>query len=801
MAETWTINQITEKAQRTTSAHPKQKPEDIPDVVEDKFFYDRVGELSSKPRLERPNTASRDEQLAEINAVLSKEISDLKEQLEKERRALENEKQRKEHEKKNDKIKELQNALQEKEAAKKDRQRIFNDIHVIDHSSLDIFLVENFLLKSHDKIVQFLKGIKATPFALYGIPNMNIRKTHDGFVASVTGVTKHHDYFKEVFLRLSMLSNVTKSSQEYYNHTLQTSINRSVAAMDSETSSSRDWDTFKRIYRKIADDQRVTIRAVFNEEVIKKSEDSISQCITDSKFQASKVLKQYTRTYSDSQPFNEQLENSKFIALKEFINDQVYNQNQKGMKTPSEKSVRVLKKFINDVEKDVRHNPIYKGFEKPAMRNLIQALRRIRVYHQSFLLQLPLFESSEELLKKIQDNVVLSISTSTGSGKSTLLPALLVAEGYDNVLVTQPRRLPCTAISQRVNETMVHPGDSYKIAGWAVSGDSRNRNAQIKYLTDGLLKESLLHENTFFGKYVKSKKKLVLFIDEVHERSINIDICLALIARILTKRSDIRSKIKIIISSATLDPKVPELFRNIPEVRFDEFKAPFLGVLHKIDKFSQPNRNILDLVQELCQKRKRNEQILCFVNSVSEVKECCQLLAEISRKTLIAAPLIQAQQADDQQKFIENQSIFFATTVAETSLTFPSLKYVIDTGLINTPIFNPDKNQTTLVEVRAAESTIKQRLGRLGRTAPGEYYSIYDFKPEDKKYPTPQICQSDLAPVEFMLRRSTLRCGLEEMLKYLPNPPEKKLIDRAIRELQRLSKYYIIRYNYCTSIC
>ena len=199
----------------------------------------------------------------------------------------------------------------------------------------------------------------------------------------------------------------------------------------------------------------------------------------------------------------------------------------------------------------------------------------------------------------------------------------------------------------------------------------------------------------------------------------------------------------------------------------------------------------LDLVQELCKKRQRHDQILCFVSSVAEVNQCCRLLEEISHGTITAFPLIQSQSAVDQQKNIEQGSIFFSTTVAETSLTFPSLKYVIDTGMINIPVYDFDKKQTILMEVRAAESTIKQRLGRLGRTKPGEYYSLYDFKVEDKKYPTPQICQSELVNVEFSLRKSTIKNGLNYMKKFLPDPPRCQAINAAIEELKRLRKFYL----------
>ncbi|CAF4184634.1 unnamed protein product, partial [Rotaria sordida] len=199
-------------------------------------------------------------------------------------------------------------------------------------------------------------------------------------------------------------------------------------------------------------------------------------------------------------------------------------------------------------------------------------------------------------------------------------------------------------------------------------------------------------------------------------------------------------------------------------------------------------KNVLDIVQELYKKRQRHDQILCFVNSVSEVNQCCRLLTEISGGTILAYPLIQSQQASTQKSFIEHGSVFFSTTVAETSLTFPSLKYVIDMGMINIPVYDYQSKKTTLKEVRAAESTIKQRLGRLGRTKSGEYYALYDFDPKDKPFPIPQICQSDLVNIEYSLRKSHLQNGLNDLKQFLPDKPTQELIDSTIQELRLLSK-------------
>ena len=377
-------------------------------------------------------------------------------------------------------------------------------------------------------------------------------------------------------------------------------------------------------------------------------------------------------------------------------------------------------------------------------------------------------------------------------GKSTLLPALLIAEGYDKVIVTQPRRLPCSLISDRVNQIMLTDTNlnAKKLAGWAVSGDERNARAKILYLTDGLLKERLLHDKKFITTNANVNKSTVIFIDEVHERSVNIDLCIALIAQMLTNNQRLTSKIKVIISSATLHPSVPTLFRQIQHIKVSEFSIPSMNTLYPVQIFKRPNANILNVVQELYHKRRRQEQILCFVNSASEVNQCCRLLSQISQNTIVAYPLAQAQSSALQQEYLEKGCIFFSTTVAETSLTFPSLGYVVDTGMINIPVYDILSKRTILKEIPAAESTIKQRFGRLGRTQPGEYYALYSFDPKHKPFPTPQICQSDLITIEFSLRKSPLQNGLDYMKKFLPEKPRQEVIDFTNQELERMGNLY-----------
>lgn len=419
---------------------------------------------------------------------------------------------------------------------------------------------------------------------------------------------------------------------------------------------------------------------------------------------------------------------------------------------------------------------LHVGHEFKHFNMIPSLLQRVHIYCRCCQLNLPLFDASINLLDNIERYTVVAISTGTGSGKSTLMPALLAADNYDKIFVTQPRRLPCNLLSTRVNSCIT------SISGWAVSG-SRSVNAThspILYLTDGLLKEYLLYrENDIIRQANRARRALVFFVDEVHERSINIDLCLALLARFLTVHPNMQTKVKIIISSATLDPDVSALFdpfQFYPETLITP-------ALHTV-KINSSDENMFDLIHRLAEDCSRSEQILCFVKSTVDVNQSIKLLSSIKQRG--SSPLVQSQSAAEQERLIQNKQIFFSTTVAETSLTFPCLKYVVDTGVINMPVYNSIEDSTVLREIPAAESTIKQRQGRLGRTQGGEYFSLYKHNPTDKKYPKPQICQSELSNIEFSLRRSPLKQGLNYLKQWLPNPPDDLVIKLAIERLRDL---------------
>ncbi|CAF1611893.1 unnamed protein product, partial [Adineta ricciae] len=759
-------------------------PQSVSTFHETKSAVDHKQLFAIRAELEKKAQMNHDleEQLKRANEHMNKCLQESKEKSEKQKQDFENLRE---------KIRFLNNEQQKLLEEKNHLQNIEKAIISNHYHNVESEIVQDFLTPRYSSILDYLKltkiPLKNCP--LDNIVKMSFQQTARTYTVTLVGFDAHHQRFKAILTQIRYLLRLQQSAKQFYqkkSDKITNSVKRILLQVRPRT---QLWKEYHRLLLKLFNDQSQVYVTAFDKYINEIAKSLPEQMIFNDSNGVKQEIFSKTEDFMKKHSLLNQSQTFKEQALEQFIKENVLLQKNHLEKQPTKKSISTLEYFIEKIRNTLKTNAQFHGHEVKHYNQIPSLLQRLMIYYCSFKIQLPLFESAEELLSKIEHNVVTTIATSTGSGKSTLLPALLAAEGYDKILVTQPRRLPCTLIAERVNETMTTGKDSLssKFAGWAVSGANSNPNAQVLYLTDGLLKEYLLYDENFIRRDTNINKSVVFFIDEVHERSVNIDHCLALLARILKIHPDLRLRMKIIISSATLDKTVPALFRQISDVKLSEFQMPQMGTLYPVTKCFRPNENVLNIVQELYVKeRRRYDQILCFVSSVFEVTECCRLLKDITGGAIIAYPLIQSQQASEQQTFIDHGSVFFSTTVAETSLTFPQLKYVVDTGFINIPVYDPKSKRTILQTVRAAESTIKQRLGRLGRTQPGTYFALYDFKVEDKPFPTAQICQSDLMNIEFSLRKSPLKKGLNYMKEFFPDKPSQQTIDHTIKELKQL---------------
>lgn len=686
------------------------------------------------------------------------------------------------------------------DAIKREKDQLHKLIKTTQYTNIDRSMVLDLFVPKQTFILQQIRNQsqKCDDFLLEKLPQMDFAEQDSNFLIQLTGLNEHHHIFKEILQRLLLLAKANRSGIAFYHRHLNRLVRSINAKLFRVKPNTIYWKHYSQIFYQLLKAEITKLDEEFQQAIQSNTQTKSEKIIREKSVSPWNIVRKFTDKIKANDLLMKEIERLKYQAFEQFIQLNVSAQQLKLDRKPSEKSVETIQYFLNEMKRTLQQYP---GYEQENFNSIPALLERIMIYYCCFTLQLPLYESSKKLLNDIEESTVLTISTSTGSGKSTLLPPLLIAAGYDKVLVTQPRRLPCRLISKRVNETMITDRNrsGLKLAGWAISGEAENTNAKILYLTDGLLKERLLNDRNFLTKKTTIRKSIVIFIDEVHERSANIDLCLALIARMLARKQWIISKIKVIISSATLDPSVPRLFAEIPHVQLRAFDMISKNTLYPIEDIERANANILDVVQEILEKRERKDQILCFMSSTSDVHRCCALLNKISGKTISAYPLTQSQPAGEQEEALEKGCVFFSTNIAETSLTFSSLKYVVDTGMINVPIFHIDSRKLILTENPAAHSNIRQRRGRLGRTQSGAYYSLYDPKTPRRDYPIPQISQSDLLSLEFSLRKSPLRIGLDGMKEFLPEKPNHATIFYTTSILESMGNYIlsiIISYGF-----
>lgn len=347
--------------------------------------------------------------------------------------------------------------------------------------------------------------------------------------------------------------------------------------------------------------------------------------------------------------------------------------------------------------------------------------------------RLPLFARSVEMIASLRDNRVVSLATSTGTGKSTIFPILLIAAGVaTRVAVTQPRRMARFVAAQF----------GAKMCGFEMAGKAHQPSAPVVYMTDGLLRARLAKKSvtTCFD---------VVMLDEIHERGVQSDLCVALMAQHMVAGA-IDSK--LVLCSATLDPSVLAPFKATGA-------AAALGVVENSVTVASPFRVTVDTdfvgahavsaVVECAKRAKRGEQVLCFLPSSADVRVAVQVCA--TQHSLIAKPLVSGRHIDERE--LNETKVFFSTTVAETSITLPHLAFVVDSGRIVVPRFNIDDRVVRLTPVNAPRSTLTQRRGRLGRSRNGVYVPLYDDAAVQRpEFATPKIRDSDLLRHEFALR-------------------------------------------------
>jgi ATP-dependent helicase HrpA len=403
---------------------------------------------------------------------------------------------------------------------------------------------------------------------------------------------------------------------------------------------------------------------------------------------------------------------------------------------------------------------------------------------------LPITGHADEIVDAIQNNQVVVIAGETGSGKTTQLPKLCLraGRGLDGWIgCTQPRRIAARSIASRLTEEMdtemgEHVGYQVRFQGKV------NTHSYIKLMTDGILLAEVQRDR-FLNAYD------TLIIDEAHERSLNIDFLLGYLRQLLPRRKDL----KLIVTSATIDTGLfSRHFNDALVIEVSGRSYPVEVRYHPIETEKRDNtdvivdsrdmqQSILEAVDEITRHDKGD--ILIFMSGERDIRETADFLQKHHPSNSEILPLYARLSSKEQDKVFKpkgnKRRIVLATNVAETSLTVPGIRAVIDPGVARLNRYSVRSKVQRLHIEAISQASANQRKGRCGRIGPGlciRLYSENDFL-QRAEFTQPELLRSALSTV--ILRMLDLRLGAIEDFPFLEAPDDKAIND-GFRELEEL---------------
>lgn len=403
---------------------------------------------------------------------------------------------------------------------------------------------------------------------------------------------------------------------------------------------------------------------------------------------------------------------------------------------------------------------------------------------------LPVTARKDDIAEAIRDNQVVIIAGETGSGKTTQIPKICLELGRGRrgfIGHTQPRRIAARTVAERIAAELDQKiGES---VGYAIRFDDRvSETTAVKLMTDGILLAEMQRDR-FLNKYD------TIIIDEAHERSLNIDFLLGYLKRLLPKRPDL----KVIITSATIDPEsfaahfadadgnpapiIEVSGRTYPvEIRYRPLEFEAGGKVVDQD----PLDGLTEAIEELM--REGSGDILCFFPSERDIRDAMEAIEGKKWKNVEVTPLFGRLSNQEQHRvFSEHRGrrIVLATNIAETSLTVPGIRYVVDTGTARISRYSTRTKVQRLPIEPISQASANQRSGRCGRVADGiaiRLYSEQDFESRPE-FTDPEILRTNLASV--ILQMVSLKLGDIEQFPFI-QPPEHKAIRDGLTLLHEL---------------
>ncbi|WP_100658249.1 ATP-dependent RNA helicase HrpA [Alteromonas flava] len=394
---------------------------------------------------------------------------------------------------------------------------------------------------------------------------------------------------------------------------------------------------------------------------------------------------------------------------------------------------------------------------------------------------LPVSREKEAIQAAIANHQVVIIAGETGSGKTTQLPKMCLEMGLGTrgmIAHTQPRRLAARSVASRIAEELNSPIGEH--VGFKIRfSDTVSDASYIKLMTDGMLLAEMQNDR-FLNQYD------AIIIDEAHERSLNIDFLLGYLKQLLAKRPEL----KLIITSATIDPeRFSKHFNDAPMLEISGRTYPVEIRYQEAAEDSDMLDNIVYAVDELM--REPPGDILIFLSGERDIRDAQEALVKQQYRNTEIVPLYARLSASEQNRIFQSHSgrrIVLATNVAETSLTVPGIKYVVDPGLARLSRYSARSKVQRLPIEAISQASANQRAGRCGRTSDGiciRLYSEEDYlgRPE---FTDPEILRTNLASV--ILQMLALGLGDISRFPFVQAPDSRNIKDGflLLEELQAI---------------
>ncbi|TRM61176.1 P-loop containing nucleoside triphosphate hydrolase protein [Schizophyllum amplum] len=420
------------------------------------------------------------------------------------------------------------------------------------------------------------------------------------------------------------------------------------------------------------------------------------------------------------------------LTAQQLATDNAYSKANKQIDAKRQKLDRMMEAFREELEEPTSPAP---STRKERAQDAIQRQRR----------ELPITAGRARLVEAVQGNDVTILVGETGSGKTTQIPQYLFEAGYQSIAVTQPRRVAATSLADRVSKEQGTQLGSR--VGYSVRFDERcSPETNIKYVTDGMLVREMLGD-AFLEKYS------VIIVDEAHERTLRTDILLARLKEIVKARNATAGKgkgkekpFKVIVMSATLDAEKFSRYFDGARILYVKGRQHQVSIYHA----SQPQLDYLDAASRTfwqVHTDKPAGDVLIFLPGQDDIESLQKSLELVASRLPVDAmqvsllPMYAAQQPGATARIFaasppNTRKCILATNIAETSLTIPGVKYVIDTGKCKEKRFlaattGGGSGLDTLLTRDISQSSAMQRAGRAGREGPGACFRLYtadDYK-------------------------------------------------------------------------